>query len=194
MQTVLLHLFLVVSTALLSACTTGLSSTSTRDKSATSFDYKYDETHALPPSLKIRVSSEDAEVIVAGSDRRDVRVQAHYNLSSTARMLQGFTYKLNVHSDGSELRVDEMRETGTQNFLYDQRVHLIRIEVPRNAHVTIQEEDGSCVLTSIAGSVDVTMDDGSVHATDCTGTIAVATDNGRFTQHNCTGAITVQRR
>jgi hypothetical protein len=191
---VLLHLLLVLSISLLSACTSGSSIAGPSGKSSTPFEYTYDETHALPASRKVRVTSEDAKVVVSGSDRNDVRIQADYKISSTARMLQSFTYKLNVHSDGAELRVDEMRKTGSRNFVYDKRAHLIRIEVPRNAHVTIEEEDGSCTLTSIGGSVDVSMDDGSVHATDCAGAITVAIDEGTFTHHNCTGSVRVQRR
>ena len=87
-----------------------------------------------------------------------------------------------------------MRKGRPRNFRYDQRTHVIRIEVPRSAHVRIEEEDGSSTVTSIDGSVVVKMDDGKVHATDCAGAITVVTDNGTFTQHNCTGSVRVQRR
>lgn len=191
---VLLALFLTVSTALLSGCAMFSGLTGKHGRFDTPYEYKYDETHALPASQNIRIISEDAEVIVVGSDRDDVRIQAHYALSSTAEILQDFAYGVNVQSDGAELRVDEMRNGRPRNFLYDQSAHVIRLEVPRSAHVTIQEEDGSGTITSMAGSVEVTMDDGRVQATDCAGAITVFTDNGTFTQHNCTGSVTVQRR
>ena len=189
-----LHLLMAVSIALLSACAIGSSSAGRPGKSSTPFDYTYDETHAFPISQKIRVTSEDAEVIVTGSDRTDVRVQVHYALSADAKVLQRFDYKVNVHSDGGELRVDELRSTGSRNFVYDQRAHRITIEVPRSADVTIQEEDGACEITSITGSVNVRMNDGKVHAADCTGAVTVSIDDGTFTQRNCTGLVQVHRR
>ena len=98
---VLLALLLAVSAALLSGCTMFLDLTGKQDKLDTPYEYQYDETHALPLSQNIRITSEDAELIVSGSDRDDVRIQANYALSSTAEMLQNFAYEVNVQSDGS---------------------------------------------------------------------------------------------
>lgn len=184
-----LLLLLISSSVLLCSCAT----TDNNDKRTTPFVYDYDETFALPTSRQIRITSEDAKVTVSGSDRSDVRIRAHYGIKSTPEMLQNFSYRLNVSTVESGLHVQEMRQTGSR-FIYDKQAHTLHVEVPRNAHVSIVEEDGSCEITAVAGTVDVRMDDGSGHAADCSGPITVTLDDGTFTHRNCTGLVKVQHR
>lgn len=158
------------------------------------FEYTYDQTHAFAPAQVIRIRSEDAEVTVTGADRPDVRVRAEYRIASSAQMLEKFSYQVEVVSAPTELRVTEIRRTGTRDFKYDQQAHRIQIEVPRNAHVQITEEDGTCIVTRLAGPVEMTLDDGRARATDCSGPITVTLDQGTFTHDRCTGPVSVKKR
>jgi hypothetical protein len=144
-----------------------------------------DETYPLPPSGMIRLTSEDAQVSIAGSDRQDVRIEVHYRISAAREKLTRFKYRVSAAQAVGELVVTEERQAGSQNFAYDEQIHAIKIELPRHAHVTVHEEDGTCAISGISGRVHLTMDDGDARLENCSGDITVSMDDGTVTQTNC---------
>jgi len=159
----------------------------------TPFEYAMAETFVLPASGSIRLTSEDARVSIIGADREDVRIEARYVLSAAPEQLKDFAYRLHVAEADGQLVVTEERHTGRQNFIYRQHVHDITIEVPRNARVTIREEDGTCMIRGLSGPVHLTMDDGTIRLENCSGNISVAMDNARLSQRDCATVQLVRR-
>jgi hypothetical protein len=86
------------------------------------FEYTMAETYPLPASGMIRLTSEDADVFISGSDRNDVRVQVHYLISAAHEKMTRFDYRVSVAEAGGELVVAEERHTGNRNFVYDEQV------------------------------------------------------------------------
>lgn len=152
-----------------------------------------DQTHPLPASGRIRLTSEDAQVSISGTDRDDVRIEVHYRIAAARGKLTRFTYRVSAALDGGELVVTEERQTGSRNFVYEDQVHTINIELPRNAHVTVREEDGMCAISGVAGRVHLTMDDGDVRLENCSGEITISMDDGTLTQTNC-ASLKYERR
>lgn len=181
------QLILGVSVCLFSGCASesSLAQNSGRASDSVPYEYTMAESYPVPASHTIRLTSEDADVSISGSDRDDIRIQVHYAISAAREKMTRFNYRVSVVDAGGELVVAEERHTGSRNFVFHEQVHSIEIEVPRNAHVTVREEDGSCSVRNIDGRVHLNLDDGSVHLENCAGDIAVAMDHGKLTQINC---------
>ena len=137
------QIFLGASVCLFSGCAAvgSLAQNGSRAPDSVPFEYTMAETYPLPASRTIRLSSEDADVAISGSDRDDIRIQVHYVISAACEKMTRFSYRVRAVEAGGELVVAEERHTGSRDFVYQDEVHSITIELPRNAHVTVREEE-----------------------------------------------------
>lgn len=135
-------------------------------------EFNLDKEYALGENGTISLNSDDADVIIRGSDRSNVRLVVYYKLEA-----KGITFgkkekfEMLVDEEGGNLNIYENeREIGNRVIIGSSREeYRITIEAPRGANLNLRGDDEDYQISGIDGSLAIKADDSDAELTDCNG-------------------------
>ena len=135
-------------------------------------EFNLDKVYTMDKAGTISLSSDDADVTIKGSDRDDVRVVVHYQLSVKGLSIgKNEEFEMIVEERNGNLKIYEKeREFGNKVvFGSTDEDYRITIEAPRGVSLDLAGDDEDYRISSIDGSISVDADDSAIELNDCNG-------------------------
>ncbi len=161
------HLTLIAVSAFLLICCSGISIAETKN-----FDYDLDETYSIKQDGLLSLKSDDAEVVITGSDRKDVHlvVWKRLSISGTFEILQMESFAIEVEETDGNLFIREnsggISISGSISMRED---YTITIDAPSGISLRLRGSDDNYTVNNVDGSISMRLDDGSAKIRDCDG-------------------------
>ncbi len=149
----------------------GITTTSSADEKDSS--YKLDETYPISPTGMLTLVSNDAEVTITGSDRKDAHVKINY-----FRKVSGFLvshksdpFEMEIDTDGENLVLREVDGFHSMSgvFIMSSEDYTIDIEIPRGVSLKLRGDDDNYDIENIDGKISLRMEDGRARLKNCNG-------------------------
>lgn len=145
------------------------------------------------PGAEVSLETFDGSIEVRSWDQAEVRVEAQKRGPDreTASALE-----VQSSQEGNRVRVEarsprEKREfIGIGNFTSPSVSFVVRL--PKDVKLTARTGDGSIVVESLSGTVNLRSGDGSIRASDVTGDLTAHTDDGSMTIVNVNGRVSIE--
>jgi len=133
-------------------------------------EYKLDKTYEISPTGTIELTSDDANVYITGSDRKDVRVKVYYRVNTKGITFGEKDFEMEVTKDHGNLILKEHSYGSTGVFFGSvSEEYEITIYAPMGVSLDIRGDDDDYVIKSINGSITLDADDGDVDIRNCNG-------------------------
>lgn len=135
-----------------------------------SFDL--DKTYPMDKDGTLYLSSNDADLTIIGSDRKDVHVFVEYRLDirGLSRNWKASDFDFEVFAENGNLR---MRDTevmiNSVGFISWNEHYIIRIEAPRSISLNLRLDDDNSTVENIDGEISLSMSDGDALLRDVHG-------------------------
>lgn len=126
-------------------------------------EFHLDKTYSLNSDGTIRLSSEDAEVRIIGSDRSDVHVKIdrveYVNGIRSGRR----NFKVDIEEVNGDLVIKERRSGSVSISIGSFRTeYSITIEMPKTGGLQIDGEDDDYLIRNVNGSISMNVEDGDI--------------------------------
>jgi len=157
---------MVVSVFLLFSCA-GNSNADTRY-----FDYDLDETYPINKDGILTLYSEDAEVQITGSDRKDVHlvVWKRLTISGTFEIMEKDSFSFDVEeTDGNLFIRENSGGISMSGSIYMREEYTITIDAPSGISLKLRGSDDTYSVNNIDGYISMRLDDGNAKIRDCDG-------------------------
>ena len=130
--------------------------------------YTLDKIYQLDQNGTVHLRTEDADVRITGSDRKDVRVVVErYEQIRGASSRRSF--EMEIEEKSGDLFIKERKRTNNWTVGYYRLDYEITIEMPKNGSLRIDGEDDNYLIQSVDGSIQISTEDGDVEIIDCHG-------------------------
>jgi len=161
-------------------------------------EYSHEETYAILPNGTFRLSTNDADITIKGTDRDDVYVKVWRSVKG--KQWPDRDFSLDYDSDGSNVSItegDSWSENRVSFSFYSSLEYTIDVEVPNavflglegdddnynieniNNSIQLDLGDGDVVLRSIHGEkLDIHLGDGEVYMEDVSGKLKLVLNDG----------------
>ena len=156
--------------------------------------FNLDETYAVDAAGAISLSSDDADVTIIGSDRRDVHIEIHYKLEVT-----GFSFgshnKFDVHvreRNGDLVIEEQPRDFNGITFGSTSEEYTIHIEAPHGVSLDLDGDDENYTIREIDGQITIDADDAQARLIACKGDrFYFDMDDGTIAMDEGRGSLTI---
>ncbi len=146
---------------------TGISITSFQAQSQI---YDLDEYYEIPFKGMIELRTNDAEITITGTDRKDVHLVVHREAVARNLLRKGDPgFEFEVSRQDERLRIIERRENNAVIGYYTEKVYVITLEVPQDVNLILQGDDDDYLVQNIAGKIYLNAEDGDAQFENCTG-------------------------
>ncbi len=134
--------------------------------------YKLDEVYKISPTGKIELQTDDANVRITGTDRKDVHVYIYRKV-----IVRGIKFgnkrefEVEVMERGGDLVIRE-KEWGGYSVMsmgYQREEYEVTIEAPASVSLEIKGDDDDYVVRNVDGSIVMNIDDGDIDISNCDG-------------------------
>lgn len=164
--------------------------------SAKTTSYHLDEVYKLAPDGTIYLTTNDADVLIAGSDRDDVHVVVDYarDVSGLGVKSSEEPFEMDVTEEKGNLHI---RERGGSTSYVGLMVSIheeysVTIEAPKNARLQIKGDDDTYMINSFTAPVRLRMEDGRARLRDMSGDqFEFEMDDGHIELEGGTGLLDV---
>ncbi len=134
-------------------------------------DYDLDEVYSIQKDGTLSLSTEDAEVILRGTDRKDVHLVVHreINVTGTFTKFEQEPFSMEVEESNGNLMI---RESGgsvsiSGMFISVEEIYTVEVEVPNSINIRLYGEDDAIDIQGINGKIAVKCEDGEVKIANC---------------------------
>ena len=136
--------------------------------------FDLDETYPLAPDGLIRLTTNDADVKITGSDRTDVHLVVHYESSTKGLFLKVSEerFDMEVVPANGNLTIREFSPSSTTVGLLihsSREDYEITLEVPQGASLKIRGDDDDYTIRNVQGEISMRFEDGEALIEDCNG-------------------------
>jgi len=134
-------------------------------------EFHLDQSYNVSTEGTISLSTDDADVFIEGSDRKDIHVKIDRVVES-----KGFQWG-NKHFDVSVELVDgdiiiRDKEWGNRGMVgYIREEYIIRIKAPSSMKLDIKGDDDDYEISDMSGDLRLVADDGDIFVENCTGSL-----------------------
>ncbi len=125
--------------------------------------YDLDKTYSIDPKGTIYLTSNDAEVTIVGSDRKDVHVFVEYRLDITGlgKSWRNTPFGFEVVEENGNLRIrDEEVQINAFGMVHWNEHYAIKIEAPSTVSLRLRFDDDDVRIRGFSGDVSLSMSDG----------------------------------
>ena len=126
-------------------------------------EFKLEETYKIDPKGTLELYSDDANVDIIGSDRKDVHVYIYRKeIVRGLRVGADRDFEVYVDERDGDLIIRE-RESSGHSFMtvgVQMEDYEISIEVPRGINLELRGDDDDYVIEDVDGSITLEVDDG----------------------------------
>jgi hypothetical protein len=154
-------------------------------------EFHLDKTYSIDKSGTIILSSDDADVIVVGSNRNDVRVKIDRVVETKGVSWGDRYFDVIIEEDKGNLRIKD-KEWGSQNGFvgYHREEYVILIEAPRSVDLDFNGDDDDYEISEMAGKISVRLDDGDIRIENCSSPkLNFEIDDGNISVHGASGEL-----
>ena len=135
--------------------------------------FHLDETYPINSDGTIFLYSEDADVLIAGSDRDDVHVVVDYavHVSGIGIESREDDFEVIVTEENGNLRIREMETNSSFSgiLVNVETEYTITIQAPSTVSLQIVGDDDDYMISGFSGGVRLRMEDGDARLRDMTG-------------------------
>lgn len=131
--------------------------------------YKLDENYSIDPNGTIKLVSDDASVIIRGSDRSDVHVYIYRKVTVKGIGDNDSKFEFDISQSGGNLSLIEKSSSRGWTVGYQKEEYEIEIEAPRGVSLNVRGDDDDYEIKNINGSIILDIDDGDVSMSGCGG-------------------------
>jgi hypothetical protein len=141
------------------------------DAQAQDQEYNLDETYSINKNGTIHLNSDDAEVTIKGSDRKDVHLVVYYKLDVDGwEIKSGDKFEIEVEDRNGDLYIREADYKGDRVLVGSiSEEYRISIEAPRDVAFDIKGDDGTYEISEINSGITMSADDSDIKLTDVRG-------------------------
>lgn len=125
--------------------------------------FDLDKTYKIDPNGTIYLTSNDADVTITGSDRKDVHVFVEYRLdiSGFGKNWRSTPFDFEVVEENGNLRLrDQEVQINSVGMIRWNENYVIKIEVPKTVSLRLRFDDDDVRIRNISGDVSLNMSDG----------------------------------
>jgi DUF4097 and DUF4098 domain-containing protein YvlB len=136
--------------------------------------FDLDEVYSLDPDGIIYLTTDDADVEIVGSNRRDVHLEIHYECKRSGLFWEskGEAFDVEVRTENGNLYIKEIEDdrshVGIMMQSHELR-HTVLLEVPEGASLKIRGDDDDYDIDNIQGSISMDFEDGDAVLDKCLG-------------------------
>ena len=132
-------------------------------------EFNLNKTYSITSGGMIEMRSSDAEVTIAGSDRKDVQVNIHRKVTVKGLSFGERDFDVEIFEEGGDLIIKERSGGSISMMGYYREEYTIDIEAPRNVSLRIEGDDEDYQIRNIDGSIALNIDDGDAELKGCGG-------------------------
>lgn len=152
---------------------------------ATQQVYNYEGNHKIEEGKTLHLNSNDAEVTIKGTDRKDVFIEIHREATGNASNSEEFTF--DIEEREGDLYISEKRVKDLNKMLSYLNIknYTIDLFVPKNVNLKIEGDDDNYDISNINKNINLDFEDGDANIYDCfTDNINLKVDDGNINLDN----------
>ena len=155
-------------------------------------EFHLDEIYKVNTKGKIYLASDDADVFIIGSNRKDVHVKIDRVIESGGITWGNKKFGVTVEVEDGNLVIRD-KEWGNSGMIgYTREEYVIKIEAPGSMKLDINCDDGDYEITNMANDLRIIADDGDIELHNFTGSSSYFDlDDGDVIMHGGTGTLIV---
>ncbi len=132
-------------------------------------EFHLDKSYTVSKTGTIKLSTDDADVFIEGSDRNDIHVKIDRVIESRGIHWGNKEFDISVELIDGDIIIRD-REWGNRSMVgYIREEYTIHIEAPASMLLDIKGDDGDYEIAFMAGDVRIVADDGNIFLNHCTG-------------------------
>lgn len=135
---------------------------------STQSTFSLDQVYDVSPNGTLKLTTEDANVTIKGTSRKDAHVKIYRKIKSKSEIVG--SWEIVVNNSGGDLSLtekDQQYNKGKKWLNYEQLQYTVEIEIPYGMELKIIGEDDDYVIDQINGDIDLTMEDGNANISGC---------------------------
>ncbi|MDH5476304.1 MAG: DUF4097 domain-containing protein [Cyclobacteriaceae bacterium] len=129
-----------------------------------------DKTYDINQKGTLYLKSDDADVSITGTDRKDVHVKIHRRYVEKGIVMGERDFKVEITERSGDLYIEDFEQSGTITIVgYMNEHYEITIEMPKTISLNIKGDDDDYHIKNINGKIRMNVDDGDARFTNCKG-------------------------
>lgn len=155
-------------------------------------EFHLDKVYKVDTQGKVKLSTDDADVYITGSDRKDIHVKIDRVVESKGITWGEKQFDVSVEVVDGDIIIRD-KEWGNVSMVgYIREDYTVRIEAPATMALDIRGDDGDYEIDDMAGSIRLVADDGDILVTNFTGNSTYFDlDDGDVTMEGGTGELSI---
>ena len=132
--------------------------------------FKLDEKYPIEANGTIYMDTDDANVRIMGSDRKDVRVNIYRKLTRKGIVFGDESFEVEIKPRGGNLYIKDIQQQvsiGVMGYMSEE--YEIKIEAPNTVNLDVDGDDDDYTIRDINGSIAMDLDDGDARLIGCSG-------------------------
>jgi DUF4097 and DUF4098 domain-containing protein YvlB len=153
--------------------------------------FKLDKSYEIEPKGTIHLNTDDANIRIIGSDRKDVHVEIFRKITRKGMVFGNETFEVQITPRNGNLYIkDEQLQVHVGVVGYVREEYEITIEAPNGVSLDIDGDDDDYNIRNIHGSIAMDVDDGDAQLTNCQGdSFEFNFDDGDLTMDRASGSL-----
>lgn len=133
-------------------------------------EYKLDEVYAMDEDGTIELYTDDADVVITGSDRKDVRVKIYYRVDVSGFGFSEKDFEMEIDESGGDLIIRE-RSFGSTGVFFGSisEQYEVTIYAPSTVSLVLKGDDDDYRIRKMNGSITIDSDDSDIEVRECNG-------------------------
>ncbi|TRX62143.1 DUF4097 domain-containing protein [Fulvivirga sp. M361] len=132
-------------------------------------EFNLDKTYKIALEGKIEMSSDDADITIIGSNRKDVHVNIHHKVTAKRLTFGSEDFSVEVFSRNDDLIIQERSRANISVMGYISEIYTIDIEVPSSIGLDLKGDDDDYMIRNVDGDIVMRVDDGDAELSGCDG-------------------------
>ncbi len=156
-------------------------------------EYKLDKTYPVKKNALVTISTDDADIIINGSDRNDVHLKVYRKVELIGTGTET-KFEIQVEEREGNLYIRENRSSGSSYWVgYKSTEYKIELEIPAEVKLVVSEDDGDIVLNNISGDLDIDCEDGDLELNQFSGkNLNIEMEDGDIKINNASGFLSLR--
>lgn len=133
-------------------------------------DINIDNTYEVNTNGTVHLKSDDADVKITGSDRKDVHVKIFRRLTEKGIVMGEREFHVEINERDGDLYIEDFEASSTLTIVgYSEEDYRISIEMPQTMNLKVRGDDDDYVIENINGEIRMKIDDADVRFRNCKG-------------------------
>ncbi|MDH5476176.1 MAG: DUF4097 domain-containing protein [Cyclobacteriaceae bacterium] len=133
-------------------------------------DIDIDKKYEVNQNGTLHLKSDDADVRITGTDRKDAHVKIHRRVDELGIVMGERDFKVEVTIRDGDLYIEDFEQSSTLSIVgYIEEEYTITIEIPQTMSLKIRGDDDDYVIRNVNGEIRMKVDDGDARLRNCRG-------------------------